>query len=564
MPDLPSLERLLPASKRDLAELVVGAGLAERAGGAIDSMRTELITHLSQQEQMEPLLATLSPDALQFLVGLAWHSEGRIYGNRLQPPGPNRTYHGLRALAEEMRPKGLLFSLGSHDYYAVHPGYTMAYESAPWIGVIGAVRLAGKDRRLFHPLAEGSGGALGCEWLHDLIRILGEMVRKPIGITQQGALYRRDVERLSRLLTPRRAGTLSEAFEELARDLFPYAAHFGPWRDDAPPELGLLLWLSMSLGLVRVSGGVLQPVKDWQRKIERASPTAVWQRALQAVVNLHRQDLSALCSLMLLSDEWWLSVSDLLQVIRPSRASVFKDSLPVGPASMFRTLSQIGALEATMIAGGPAVRLNAIGMAMRTGAMPSVQFSQHWTVLGNDDILVPPDFDPSALARLESIASPAKVDAVSIYRISPTTLRTAVEGGLRYESIVSMLEQHAASGLPQSMRFRLEEWLGRAGRYRFVEAALLVCRSADDAKTALGIRAVRDSVIEVLAETCFVIPAADEEKVRAALEREGLVPEQDVQRPSGVYREDALRAMSRPDRALRVLRWGHERLVEPL
>ncbi len=566
MSELPILAQSISTKISDLRRLAQEVGVDVK-GLAPQAIYEKLVDALSDQAGVQKAIDSCSVPARALLLDIAWHALGVLPGRTIDgPSGRNPRGPELRKLCEELRAKGLLHSLGHRDYWAEHPGYNMADETARWAAPLLAVGQATAEQRPFfvRPQDPPEATSLEGEWLADLVRIVGELGRKAAGITQSGTIYRRDAERLRRLLTPRRPEQVSEAWRRLF-ELLPDSSRFGPWVGEAEVDVGLLLWLGFGLGLIEVRDGEIKPDRDWRKRLRRRKPGEIWRRAVRATWELHSGSLAAGYWQVFLGPEAWLLPGRLIGTVMSSPWGLFERREPFEAASLLRCLAQLGALEAASWDGEAAVRMpERTAAALQGGQSPEPDLAGQWTILASGDILVPPDLPPSALAWLETVAKPAKVDVVCTYQISPETLHHAVEAGVKPDEILVELEAGSRTGLPQAARFRIEEWLGRVGRYRFVEAALLVCRTPEDAQLALSVKAVRQEVIEVLGETCLVIPALNEAKVRSALEHAGLAALQGVFSPSGLLREDALKERRKAMRILRSLDWGQGTVIAAL
>ena len=566
MSELPLLERSISTKISDLRHLAREVGI-DVQGLQPKAILEKVVGELSSQRGVMQALDACSEDARTLIFDIAWHGLGMLTGRTIDGLGVrNPRAQRTRELCEELRQKGLLHSLGSRDYWASQPGYHMAHETVQWVAPVAAMQAAGKLQRPFYlPVGErpADAASLGTEWLSDLLRIVGELGRRPAAITQGGSIYRRDAERVRRLLTPHRLPDISPAFAAILGEL-PDPATFGPWSGEAQPDVGLLLWLGFGLGLLDVREGEIHAARDWRRRLGRRSVAEIGRRAVLAVWELHGHALTADYWQKFLSAEHWLLPQRLLEVLHVKRTGIFEAREPYETASLIRSLGQIGALEAGTVEGEPALHLLPLGAVLYGGQAPEPTLDGRWTLLPSGDILAPPDLAPTRLAWLETVARPAKVDVVCTYQMSQESLQHAVEMLVKPDEILAELEAGSRTGLPQAMRFRIEEWLGRVGRYRFVEAAMLVCRSKADAEAALALKVVRQEVIEVIGETCLVIPAMHAERVRAALEHGGFAALEGVFSPSGLYREDALKERRRTGRTLRSLDWGVGTVIEPL
>jgi XPB/Ssl2-like helicase family protein len=147
------------------------------------------------------------------------------------------------------------------------------------------------------------------------------------------------------------------------------------------------------------------------------------------------------------------------------------------------------------------------------------------TVQPDLTILVP---GRPAAGLSESLARFAELQASSparIYRMSETSLRAALDGGMQPEEIVDVLEGHSRSPLPQSVRYLIADVGRRHGRLVAGRSGLFV-RSEDPSIVAAVVADRRLARLNprALAPTVAVFGEQDLDRLLKALRAAGYMP----------------------------------------
>lgn len=128
----------------------------------------------------------------------------------------------------------------------------------------------------------------------------------------------------------------------------------------------------------------------------------------------------------------------------------------------------------------------------------------------------------TGLARFADLqrSSPAR-----LYRISETSLRRALDSGMKTAEIRALLERHAPRGVPQSVAYLIEDLGRRHGRLVAGKAGLYV-RSEDRALIACLIADRRLALLQprLLAPTVVVVAGSSVSKLLAELRAAGYMP----------------------------------------
>lgn len=141
------------------------------------------------------------------------------------------------------------------------------------------------------------------------------------------------------------------------------------------------------------------------------------------------------------------------------------------------------------------------------------------------DILVPPDVPEAVCWELCCMSDPVALDQVSIYKLSKTSVRRALENGRSAEEMVNFLEAHALYGVPFHIRLAISEWAMPFGKTSFASTLLLRC---DDEETAAIIAKLPQTgkyIREAIGAKDFIVAESDLQPLAAALEKAGYMPE---------------------------------------
>lgn len=149
------------------------------------------------------------------------------------------------------------------------------------------------------------------------------------------------------------------------------------------------------------------------------------------------------------------------------------------------------------------------------------------------EILVPPDVSYRIRWELEACCDNQTMDAMSVYRISKSSVARAAELGRTPDVVLELLKAHSATGVPENVSLALEQWAGEMGRIVLEEKLLLRCRDEEAAETVAALPALA-GVLERIGPRDFIVDAGQDAKVRKALEEANLsLPKQRTAGTSG-------------------------------
>jgi len=143
-------------------------------------------------------------------------------------------------------------------------------------------------------------------------------------------------------------------------------------------------------------------------------------------------------------------------------------------------------------------------------------------VQADHTIIAPPDLRADLVAELSLIAQVESDAGAFIFRLDPPLITRAIQGGATEESIIGFLAEVSSVEMPSTIEWLVRDAARRANRVTVIAAPTVIAvTNPADLDTAC---AVKSAKLTKVSETVAVsdLPHA---KVRAALDRAGLVPE---------------------------------------
>lgn len=530
-----SLQGLLRGYKLlELTRFAERIGLKIHGDDDAVHLRAAIHSHLSNATVVQQRFAELTEPQQLVLCAIAAAADGRTGTFPHQGSSGKGDWGSLRRICAELQRMGWLFPDPAYGYGGER-GHIVPADLVPLVAAVGAHRLVIGGRPYFVTRQE-EGTSAGPEILSALLRLVGALAREPARLTQQGGVYKRDVERLRKVRGAVQLRTASPAWGRIEKALGGLAEHWigAPWQEEGR-DVGMLLWLGIALGLIVDGGGSLQADLRSLKSLQHEGRDGLWRSAILALATfLINVNAAAYTAFELLDGAYWVAplrwIEDVFGVPLPSSTRDAK----CAAAACLLGLGELGLVEATMVEGEPLLRLSAVGVAIRAQqALPDMALEERFRVLPSGDVLVTPYIAPHVQLELECYARPVIVDVVSTYRIEQGLVAQQASEGIPPQKVLDFFTDHAADAMPQPVRFRLEEWLQDIGRIEFMEVALLACDTPEMAERVLAVPSVRKDALEVLGDRWIVIPASAHARLRAALQQAGIVPLREVHRPSG-------------------------------
>jgi Helicase conserved C-terminal domain len=175
---------------------------------------------------------------------------------------------------------------------------------------------------------------------------------------------------------------------------------------------------------------------------------------------------------------------------------------PLGRAALFGSADDVAAIGASIFAA------------------PVSTF----TVSGDLTVLAPAELDATTSGELSLIADITSKGTASVYKITEVSLRRAFDSGRTPEQIMAFLDEHARPGIPQPLRYLVDDVARRYGSVR-IGAATSYVRVEDAALLAELVRSKKltKCKFRLLAPTVAVSPLVSA-KVLSALREAGFLP----------------------------------------
>ncbi|CAG7622718.1 helicase-associated domain-containing protein [Paenibacillus allorhizosphaerae] len=140
------------------------------------------------------------------------------------------------------------------------------------------------------------------------------------------------------------------------------------------------------------------------------------------------------------------------------------------------------------------------------------------------EILAPPDVPGAVLWELCCLADTVRLDQVSIFKLTKSSVRRALENGRTQGEIVMFLESHALYGLPEHIRLAVEQWAKPFGKTSFMQACLLRCVDEETAQSLERLPGASQYLQDKLGSNHYLIAAEDVKPLAAVLEKAGMMP----------------------------------------
>lgn len=166
----------------------------------------------------------------------------------------------------------------------------------------------------------------------------------------------------------------------------------------------------------------------------------------------------------------------------------------------------------------------------------------HFMLQGDLTAVAPGYLEPAVARQLQELSSAEGQGPAAIHRFSADSIRRALDAGRDAPGILGFLERHSATGVPQPLRYLVEDTAGRHGAIRVGSAGsylrgedpeLLDDLLADPRAAGLGLRRLAPTVLAASASAAELLaslrslgysPAPDRDGVPALGSPEGTAP----------------------------------------
>ncbi len=418
----------------------------------------------------------------------------------------------LAAGVEELSRAGWVFETqyGPYQSYALMPWELMpallpALWDIPWqqISTDAPTRTIGPSP-IWTPL-----------W-HDLFQFLSYARQEPLLLTTQGDVYRRQKNKLEKLLWQRTSLIEGPAVDYLLMTLtrlFLLTSVEYPYRYEVSESDVEALFAKTPQALFQhLSEHVFDPGRT-------AWPELAWISLASLLEPNQSLDISA-------AVRWLASIG--METVR-------------SPYLLNQSIGALILMDFWEMTGTEAGRLTASAYAALRGQFEQPAPAQS-LIQPTGEILVPPDTSLAERWRLDALASRVKSDRVSTYRLDQASVKRGIEAGLTADTHVEALQELARNPVPDNVRVNLEDWYRAAGRHRIMEVTIVHSQRPEDSRdveTLLG-----SNALGRLSPQDVIIPADRIKDVMKRLEKAGTPILSEVLKPS--EREDELSARHFP------------------
>lgn len=320
-----------------------------------------------------------------------------------------------------------------------------------------------------------------------LFSLLLEIEQEPLKVTQQGRLYKKNMEKLTK-----RLGTASTAVEEqIVLETFDLGLRMelieridGEVRVN---EQRFMRWLDLD-GMVRDS----QLFLIWYRVHDPRSPVLQWITA----------------AVRSLPSDRWIAVRTLLDISLHESIAPCEES------------EASGWLERLHASGWLELGIDDDGLRWIRNRSTASEDSRSLIVLHDLEIIAPPHTSFRVLRVLHQISDRLSWEEMQRFRISAASCYRAFEDGWTSDTIIQFLEEHTMDELPEEISAAIRRWEDSRALLRLMRGFIL--EAADD-RAALIMRARADELSAMqVNERMWLVTEGDERELIARFEQVGL------------------------------------------
>ena len=457
---------------------------------AASSSPNDLVKALLNPEFIANEVAHASADALTALK--TWVLDSGLWRN---VPRRGRVENGI----QELFHSGWIFEtyFGTHRRLPMMPWDFMPYlVDSLWEVPYDQLIEAASER-------EVPPAALWSPTLHDFFQILSYAREETLLLTAQREVYRRQKNKLEKLLWP---------------NLYPYSSQ----------RVDYVLIILDQMGFFEVKEGPFSyEVSPFATQFMQKTPVEVFEVFMEFIVDPARMAWPGLL---------WIALAQQIPpdaTLNITRTMKWMTKIGSSRASNHYLLNQaihdlvsFGIFEVT---GKETGRLTPWAYAARHGQFEDPE-PRSALAQPTGDILVPPTVPLSERWAIDDLATRVKSDRVAMYRLDQASVKRGLKRQITAPEHAQLLDSLLRSPLPDNLRVNLEDWYRQFGRHRIMEVTLVHSHHATDSRdvqTLLG-----SDAVERLSDQDVVIPTHRVKDVLKKLERGGSPVLPEILRPS--------------------------------
>jgi len=361
-----------------------------------------------------------------------------------------------------------------------------------------------------------------------LFQLLVYIGKHEVTLTQKGAIHKRHVQKISELL--------DLAAVQLPMTL-PYAL-----QDLYPPAFALVYDLALRLRLLSEREGRVvlerENLSRWLALSMEEMNRQLYSLWEYVFLPPHPAMHHFAVFLRRLPENEWHSLTDLGRAMKKLGIPVTPDLEETGEMEHWlQALSALGWMESARTMDGPVFRwltppapagASRISADQADGDAAAGRDSHLGQTLPtlivqpDMEIIVPPETPFAVRWELECLAEQKSAGTVSLYRLSPESVRRACGSGRSPGDCIEFLKRNSLYELPEHVILNISVWAERVCRAEIVKAALLRCPDKETAEQMKLHKAIRPYLLESVGEQDFII---DDKMLPALLEilqREGV------------------------------------------
>lgn len=369
--------------------------------------------------------------------------------------------------------------------------------------------------RLTHPVKPGLAD--------DLFRALSRMARGNLPLTAKGTVPKQALDKFT--------ASLGITDQDVHRLGLCY-----PGQDVYPPKAAVILDMALSLNLAKrgpKAWEIREPeLQGWLAMTREQMDARLLHQLLERYVPAAPGLLQGACSLLLpcFQEGEWYSCNKLVQQLLVSGVKSPADE-KAGDQWLTAWLTALCAFGWAELGVSEEkedemffrwVRKPLLhGITVARGSAPAIgenSFGAARTIVVQPDyeLLVLPETPYTLRWELELCCELVSSDVLTTYRMTRQAVKAAFAKGRTPAELLTLLEQHAAAGIPEQIRLDLMQWNQELGRIKLERMMLLQCTDLEAAER-IAEAAGLSPLLKRLGPLVFAVPETDVKVVRQEL-----------------------------------------------
>ncbi len=358
----------------------------------------------------------------------------------------------------------------------------------------------------------------GSMFVHDMIRVISYVVKRPVLVTKSGVVYKRDLARLRTLMRSHDYITQNGPAEWAE---IPYAIYLV---FDVLRELQIL---RIAPGSLQVAGATLEGFL--QRSLDEINEDlfSILETRMRQGHTYVYQVLHAFISALPINT--WVpmtsAVSTLLKIDLARKVTW-------GPSFVhfIEVMSTCGFIDIGEIHGRDVIRL-----ATNSRIHP---LSQGFVIQPNLDVLVPDVAPLGVHFIIGQLAEIKQADEMSIYTLKKETILELCDKGWKIEDIEEAFASFSSVKMASAVERQIHDWVAEYDRAVLWDVLLIRFQTPALQEIFLSHVRAKRAVVDVIGDQAVIIKRALEKEVREILNELGATAPADVRMPP----EDAVMA----------------------